>query len=110
MSTFRRGTVGGRNIEADLKAQAKALTDVALAAEIGGRSAALGMLSEKMPIAAATGAKLKQWTDWSKEMKDLGTQLGMEAGKGATADKKKVADLLKKLDKNCVDCHNVFKD
>ena len=110
MSTFRKGTVGGRNIEADLKAQVKTLTDVGLAAEIGGRSAAIAELAEKLPPAVATGAKAKQWTDWSKEMNDLGKALAKEAGKGAAADKKQVTNLLKKLEKNCVDCHSVFKD
>ena len=110
MSAFRKGTVGGRNIEADLKAQSKTLTDVGLAAEIGGRAAAIATLSEKLPPAAATGAKAKQWTDWCKEMTEHGTALANEAGKGATADKKKVSTLLNKLDKTCVDCHKVFKD
>lgn len=110
MSAFRKGTVGGRNIEADLKAQAKSLTDVALAGEVGGRSAAIAHLSESLAPAGTSGAKAKQWTDWSKEMKDLGTKLASEAAKDKTADKKKVTELLNKLEKNCTDCHKVFRD
>jgi hypothetical protein len=110
MSTFRKGTVGGRNIEADLKAQAKSLTDVGLAGEIGGRSAAIAILSEKLPPAAATGAKAKKWTDWIAEMKDLGTQIATEGDKGGKADKKALSALLGKLEKNCVDCHTMFRD
>lgn len=109
MSAFRKGTVGGRNIEADLKAQAKSLTDVGLAAEIGGRSAAIAILSEKLPPTGTTGMKLTQWNDWSKEMKELGVSLAAEGGK-ADADKKKITSLLNKLDKNCTDCHKVFRD
>ena len=110
MSAFRKGTVGGRNIEADLKAQSKSLTDLGLAAEIGGRSAAIATLSENLPPAMATGAKAKQWTDWAKEMNELGTSLAKEADKGSKADKKAVSTLLNKLEKNCVDCHKVFRD
>jgi hypothetical protein len=110
MSAFRKGTVGGRNIEADLKAQAKSLSDVGLAAEIGGRSAAIAHLTESLPLAGTTGAKAKQWTDLTKEMKDLGTKLATEAGKDKAADKKKVTELLNKLEKNCTDCHKVFRD
>ncbi|MFO0936019.1 MAG: cytochrome c [Gemmataceae bacterium] len=110
MSAFRKGTVGGRNIEADLKAQAKSLTDVGLAAEIGGRTAAIALLSENLPPAMATGAKAKQWTDWSKEMNELGTSLAKEAEKGSAADKKAISTLLNKLEKNCVDCHKIFRD
>jgi hypothetical protein len=109
MSAFRKGTVGGRNIEADMKAQAKSLTDVGLAAEIGGRSAAIAVLSEKLPPTGTTGMKLTQWNDWAKEMKEIGTSLAMEGGK-ADADKKKMTTLLNKLDKNCTDCHKVFRD
>lgn len=109
MSAFRKGTVGGRNIEADLKAQAKSLTDVGLAAEIGGRSAAIAVLSDKLPPAGTAGMKLTQWNDWIKEMKDLGTTLATEGGK-ADADKKKISSMLNKLDKNCTDCHKVFRD
>ena len=110
MSTFRKGTVGGRNIEADIKAQAKSLSDVGLAAEVGGRTAAIGHLSESLAPAGTTGAKAKQWTEWSKEMKDLGTKLATEAAKDKAADKKKVTELLNKLEKNCTDCHKVFRD
>ena len=109
MSAFRKGTVGGRNIEADLKAQAKSLTDVGLAAEIGGRSAAIAVLSEKLPPTGTTGMKLTQWNDWIKEMKELGSGLATEGGK-ADADKKKISTMLNKLDKNCTDCHKVFRD
>jgi hypothetical protein len=109
MSTFRKGTVGGRNIEADLKAQVKALSDVGLAGEIGARSALIADLTEKLPPAGASGAKLKQWQDLSIEMKQIASDLAGEAGKSG-ADKKKVTDLLKKLEKNCTDCHNKYRD
>lgn len=109
MSSFRKGTVGGRNIEADLKAQVKELKDLALAAEIGARCAVIADLSEKLPPGTTTGDKLKQWQTLSREMKILGTDLAAEAGKSG-ADRKKVTDLLKKLEKNCTDCHNKFRD
>jgi hypothetical protein len=109
MSTFRKGTVGGRNIEADIKDQIKNLKDNNIAARVGAHTSVLGTLTEKLPPPNTTGDKLKAWQDISKQMKQAGLDLAEEASK-SDADKKKVVSALMKLEKTCVDCHKIFRE
>jgi hypothetical protein len=111
MSTFRRGTVGGRNYEDDLKTMAKkGVTDVKLAGRVAGGSYAISDFASKLPPEGLNDAKKKQWDDFVKDMTSISKDFSGEAGKGAGADKAKLGALAQKLDKNCVDCHAVFKD
>jgi cytochrome c556 len=109
MSMFRNDRVGGLNIEKDLRAQAKKVSDVDLAGVIGGRSATAAEYAIQLPPSDAVGAKKKQWDDWCNEMKKLGEEIAAEAGKGASADKAALAKKLAALDANCTACHNVFR-
>ena len=109
MSQFRSGKVGGRNIEADLKEQAKKVTDTKLVAELGGRVASVGQYTVDLPEEKAVGAKKKVWDDLSKEMKKLGEDAAAEASKGAKADMVGLAKKLQAINANCNACHELFK-
>jgi len=110
MSSFRKGTVGGLNLEADVKAQSKAVTDPKAAAVVAGRVALIGEYTLALPPEAIDAAKKKQWDAWSKEMTTLATDLSAEAAKGAAADKAKMAKGFRNLDANCNACHTVFRN
>lgn len=110
MSTFRKGTVGGLNLEADVKAQSKAVTDPKVAAVIAGRIALIGEYTLLLPPEGTDATKKKQWDDWSKEMTDLAVKISTESAKGATADKVKMAKGFRDLDANCNACHTVFRN
>ena len=110
MSTFRKGTVGGLNLEADVKAQSKGVTDPKAAAVIAGRVALIGEYTLVLPPEGLDAAKKKQWDAWSKEMTDLATDLSKEAAKGAAADKAKMAKGFRALDANCNACHTAFRN
>jgi hypothetical protein len=109
MSMFRNERVGGLNIEKDIRAQAKKVTDVDAAGVIGVRCADAAVYAVQLPPSDAVGAKKKQWDDWCAEMKKLGEEVAAEAGKGASADKAALAKKFSALDANCTACHNVFR-
>jgi hypothetical protein len=109
MSQFRAGKVGGRNIEADLKDQAKKVTDAKLAAELGARVAGIAQYTIDLPAEKAVGAKKKAWDDLSKEMKKLGEDVATEAAKGAKADSAGLAKKIAAINANCTACHNEFR-
>jgi hypothetical protein len=110
MSVYRPEKSGGLNMEKDIRAQSKKVTDVKLAEVLGARNALVAEYTAKMPEGADTDAKKKQWADWSKESADLGAAIAAEAGKGAKANKTEVEKKLKALDANCTACHNVFRN
>lgn len=110
MSIFRNGTVGGLNIEKDIRAQAKSVTDLNLLETLGTRTALAGEYSLLMPPNEAIGDRKKKWDDWCKEMTQLGNDIATEAGKGTKADKAALGKKLKALDANCTNCHNVFRN
>jgi cytochrome c556 len=109
MSLFRNERVGGLNIEKDIRAQAKKVTDADAAGVIGARCADAAVYALHLPPSDAVGAKKKQWDDWCNEMKKLGEESAAEAGKGASADKAGLAKKFSALDANCTACHNVFR-
>ena len=110
MSSFRKGTVGGLNLEADVKAQSKAATDPKAAAVIAGRVALIGEYTLVLPPEGIDAAKKKQWDGWSKEMTSLATEVAEEAAKGEKADKVKIAKGFRSLDANCNACHTAFRN
>ena len=110
MSSFRKGTVGGLNLEADVKAQSKKVTDPQAAAVIAGRIALIGEYTLVLPPEGIDDAKKKKWDEWSKEMTTLAVGISDEAAKGATADKVKMAKGFRNLDANCNACHTMFRN
>ena len=109
MSQFALGRSGGRHIEADLKTQSAKVTDVKLAAELGGRVATIGRYTAVLPPADAVGPKKKKWDDLSAEMVKLGTAAS-EAAKGDAPDKVALAKKLAAINLNCKNCHDVFRN
>ena len=112
MSPYRVSKVGGLNMEADIRAAIKAGTIDAKSAElIGIRSAVIADFTFHYPTDKATTNKALQvkWEKWSKEMGDVGKNLAEEAGK-AKADQKSLNTILKRLDANCTNCHNEFRN
>lgn len=110
MSAFRLGKVGGLNIEADIRAGAKGGTVDPKAAELlGVRTAAIGSYAVHYPNekAAANAGNKSKWEKLSNEMIALSKEI-TEAAKGG--DAKKLTPLFKKLDANCTNCHNDFRD
>lgn len=109
MSCFRKGTVGGLNLEADVKAYGKAVTDVKAAGIVGGRIALIADFTEKLPPDDANAEKKAQWAKWSKEMGKLGSDATTESAKGDKADKAALSKTFKALEVNCNACHTVFR-
>ena len=110
MSSFRKGTVGGLNLEADVKAQSKAVTDPKVAAVVAGRIALIGEYTLALPPEGIDADKKKKWDAWSKEMTTLAVDVSTEAAKGPAADKAKMAKGFYNLDANCNACHTVFRN
>lgn len=112
MSPFRVSKVGGMNIEKDIRDAIKAGTiDPKQAELIGARTAAISDYTFHYPTDKATTNKALQdkWEKWSKEMGEISKSLAEEAGKGK-ADQKALNTTLKKLDANCTNCHNEFRN
>ena len=112
MSSYRNASVGGLNLQSDIKNYGKKLsaTDVDAAGVVGARNATIAAYTKLMPPDGTKGADLKQWEKLSDESERLGTAVATEAAKGAGA---KVADIqknMKALEANCAACHGQFKD
>jgi hypothetical protein len=112
MSAYRNATVGGRNMEKDIRTQAKKVTDPELVRDIGARVVLVSHYTLKMPAekAAANPANRKKWDGYSNDTEKLAAEIMTEAAKGAGADKAALAKKLKALDASCTACHNEFRD
>jgi hypothetical protein len=113
MAAFRLGKVGGLNIEADIREGAKkGMADPKAAQLLATRTAVIGEFAVQMPTDKATtnAGNKSRWDKLSKEMIAISKDIAEEAGKGAKADPKKLGGLYKKLDANCTNCHNDFRD
>jgi hypothetical protein len=116
MSPFRGGSVGGLNIDKDIKDLTKSKDptkiDPAAVEILGVRSAVLNAYGLHVPndTAKVNDNNKKLWEKWSGESVDLSKQIAAEAGKGKSADEKKLKDMLGKLNARCTDCHNKFRD
>lgn len=111
MSPFKKAP-RGQNIEADIRTQAKNVTDVEKAGALGVRSALYGEFAAALKPAdkAKPGsAQERLWDSSSKDMIALGREIAAEAAKGAKADKAVLKTKLAKLDAACTACHNEFK-
>lgn len=113
MSPFRGGTVGGLNIEKDIRSlrDGKIKVDPAAVEILAARTAALSDYALHMPTdKAESGAKKAQWVKLSQDSIDLSKKLAEEAGKGKSANEKEIVKLVKALDAKCLDCHKEFRD
>ena len=116
MSPFRGGTVGGLNIERDIRDMTKANNpkpiDPAAVEILATRTAVLSSYGLHSPNAPGkvNPANKKQWEKWSTEAVNDSKEIEAEAAKGAKADTAKIKKLLNNLDARCQDCHNKFRD
>jgi hypothetical protein len=116
MSPFRGGTVGGLNIDRDIKDMTKVKDamkiDPAHVEILAVRAGVITAYGFHVPNdkAKANGGNQKLWEKWSTESTDLSKQIAAEAGKGKGADEKKLKMLLTSLNARCNDCHNKFRD
>ncbi len=112
MSTFRNATVGGRNMEKDIRAQAKSVTDPTLVGEMAARTVLICQYAHQMPAekASANPANLKKWAGYTDDTAKLAREIADEAAKGAGANKGVLSKKLKALDASCTACHNDFRD
>ncbi len=110
MSPFRGKTVGGLNIDRDIRELAKK-PDVSAIEILAARTAVLGeyMLAKPNEKATLNKANRDKWEKWSRETIELSRQITEEAGKKG-ADTKALSGLLTKLNAKCSDCHNSFRD
>ncbi len=113
MSPFRGGTVGGMNIEKDIRSirDGKIEVDPAAVELLAARTAVLMDYAVHFPNDKAEAAPKKaQWVKLSKDSLDLSKRLAEEAGKGKGANEKEIVKLIKALDAKCLDCHKEFRD
>ena len=116
MSPFRGGSVGGLNIDRDIKDMSKAAggakIDPAAVELLAARSAVINAYGFHVPNDKAN-VKMdnkKKWEKWSTDSVDLSKQIAVEAAKGAKADEKALKKMLATLNARCTDCHNAFRD
>jgi cytochrome c556 len=116
MNPFRGSTVGGLNIDREIKDMTKTMNpakiDVPAVEILAVRSAVINAYGFHYPNQKATvnDANKKLWEKLSAESVDLSKQIVTEAGKGNKADEKKIRTLLTNLNARCTDCHNKFRD
>jgi hypothetical protein len=112
---FRGATVGGLNIDRDIKDQTKVTTkleqmDVKLVELIGVRTVALMEFAEDIPpnrdtLKASALADARTWYKYLRETKLGARDAAIEAAKGDQADRAKLKKLLTTLNAHCSDCH-----
>jgi|SRR5579883_1265340 len=115
MSPFRGSSVGGMNIERDIRDMSKAKgakIDPAEVEILAVRSSVINAYAAHAPNdkASVNAANKKLWEKWAMEATDTSNQLAAEAAKGAKADEKKLKTLLSNLNARCSDCHEKFRD
>jgi hypothetical protein len=111
MSVYRNSP-RGLNIEKDIRAQAKGVTDVKLVGDLAAHTLLTGEYTLKLPAenAAANAANKKKWDNYTNDMNKIAKEVADEAAKGAKADKAKLKTGLGKLDASCTNCHNDFRE
>lgn len=116
MSPFRGASVGGLNIDKDLKDLSKASNparlDPAAVEVLAVRSAILNGYALHAPNdkAKTNPGNQKLWEKFAAETTDTAAKLAAAAGKGAKADEKALRKLLSGLNARCNDCHEKFRD
>lgn len=116
MSPFRGGSVGGLNIDRDIKDMTKAnmptKIDPAAVEILAVRSAVINAYGLHHPNdkAKVKPDNQKKWDKYATDSIDMSKQIATEAAKGKTADEKKLKNLLSNLNGRCTACHNDFRD
>lgn len=114
MSPFRVSTVGGLNIEKDIRGirDGKMTPNPADVGVLAVRTAVLLDYAMAMPNdkAKTSKANTEEWTKLSKDSIDLARQISDEAAKGKSASNANIVKLVKSLDAKCVVCHNKYRD
>ena len=116
MSPFRGGSVGGLNIDRDIKDMTKTMgatkIDPAAVEVLAVRSAVINAYGFHSPNdkGRVNDTNKKLWEKYATESTDLSKQLVAEAAKGKGADEKKLKTMLSTLNARCTDCHNKFRD
>lgn len=110
MYQYRDTKYGGLNIEADIKALAKAkklsADDLKKIATFADRTAIITHLSDTITPSLPSNAKKADWAKFNAQMKDATKEL-QDAARGT--DGTKIIGALGKVDTSCTNCHNVFK-
>jgi hypothetical protein len=116
MSPFRGGSVGGLNIDRDIKDMTKAnmptKIDPAAVEILAVRSAVINAYGFHHPNdkASVKPDNKKKWEKWSSDSLDLSKQIAVEAAKGKGANEANLKKMLSTLNARCTDCHNAFRD
>jgi hypothetical protein len=114
MSPFRVATVGGLNIEKDIRSirDGKMAVNPAEVEVLATRTAILLDYAAAQPNdkAKTNKANMDEWVKLSKDSIELTKKLGDEAAKGKGANEKEIVKLVKALDAKCVVCHNKYRD
>jgi hypothetical protein len=114
MSPFRGGTVGGMNIEKDIRSirDKKIPIDPAAVELLAARTAVLMEYASHFPNDKALVSKMKtdQWTQLSKDTLELTKKLVDETAKGKGANETVIVKLVGSIDAKCVNCHKEFRD
>ena len=110
MSCFRADRVGGMNLEKDIKAYGKALSDIDAAKVVAGRVALIAVYTKALPPAEAGGAaKKKKWDDLSDQMRAISHEILADLN-GAAPNKTAVEKNFVRLNSNCNACHTDFRN
>jgi hypothetical protein len=114
MSPFRSATVGGLNVEKDIRAirDRKMMPDAAAVEVLAARVAILNDYAAHFPNDKATvnKAKTEQWEKLTKDSIELAQKLAAEAGKGKSGNQGEITKLVTAIDAKCVQCHKEFRD
>jgi cytochrome c556 len=114
MSPYRGGTVGGMNIEKEIRAirDKKVAIDPAAIEILAARVAVLNEFAIHFPNdkAQVNKAKTDLWIKLSKESVDLSKKLVAEASKGKKANEADLQKTMVLLDAKCATCHKEFRD
>ena len=114
MSPFRSGTVGGMNIEKDIRAirDKKRAPEPADIEVLAARVAVLNDYASHYPNDKATVSKAKteQWEKLTKDSIEFAHKLATESAKGKNANASEMIKLVTRIDAQCVNCHKEFRD
>ena len=115
MQQFKPDRSGGLDLEKGMQKLAQKRApyvpdDFKNATHVSYRIAAIAQPCEAMAPAKDMGKKTRaEWIKLSQEMSKLALEAAQAASEGK-ADDKKVKAILKKLDDNCTNCHNTYRD
>jgi cytochrome c556 len=115
MNVFKPERGGGQNLEKDFqtlagKRAAYTPAEFQKIAPMAYKIAAIAQITEGLPPEQNAGKKTKaNWAKWTQEMGQLAVEAG-QAARAAKPDDKSVKATLRKLEKTCTDCHEVFRD